>query len=118
MYEKLVTLSFFALNQCLFGITKGALAPSNKKEITRELSPQALHPCFQVYTVFLLSRSFSTRFGIDDEAEKVFSSSLKGVAGKDFSEGFAPRPPFSLSFKRLAHSLKHFMFSIWPHIPL
>ena len=26
MYKNLVTLSYFALNQCLFGITRGALA--------------------------------------------------------------------------------------------
>ena len=35
--------------------------------------------------------------GIDDKAEKVFSSNLKGVGSKNFSGGSAPRPPFSLS---------------------
>ena len=35
--------------------------------------------------------------GIDDEAEKVFSSNLKGEASKNFSGCGAPRPSFSLS---------------------
>ena len=37
MYKNLVTLSF-ALNQCLFGINKGALASQNKKNIPMGLS--------------------------------------------------------------------------------
>ena len=31
MNENLIALSFVALNKCLFGITRGALAPQNKK---------------------------------------------------------------------------------------
>ena len=38
----------------------------------------------QVCIVFLLSSLFSIRFGVDDEAQNVFSSSLKGVASKIF----------------------------------
>ena len=51
---------------------------------------------------FFLSSSFTTRVGIDDEAE-VFSSSLKGVAYITFSGGFALRPSLYLRFPRFAH---------------
>ena len=58
---------------------------------------------FQAYIVLLGGSKFSKKPGIDhlfsfvsDEAGKVFSSNLKGAASKNFSEGGAPRPLFSL----------------------
>ena len=45
---------------------------------------------FQTYIALLGSSLFSRRAGMDDEAEKVFSSNLKGVASKKFSGGSPP----------------------------
>ena len=39
---------------------------------------------------------FSKRLQIDDEAKKAFTSYPKGVDGKNFSGGGAPRPTFFL----------------------
>ena len=52
---------------------------------------------FQAYIVLLGSSKFSKKPGIDDEAEKVFSSNLKGVANKNFL-GVQPPDPV-LSFR-------------------
>ena len=46
------------------------------------------------YIAFLVSSYFFKRFGINDKAEKAFSSNLKGMASKNFSGGSVPRPPF------------------------
>ena len=59
---------------------------------------------------FFLVVRFLQSFGMDDAAEKALSRSLKGVDSKAFFGDFAPDPH--------SPSLRHFMFSIWPYIPL